>query len=65
MAFAVSGGHMEGGSLGQLPTPKRLWRPSDKNGPLFGAYRSKIKNKNTKSKLNGTNDRNVLARKKQ
>jgi len=45
-----SGGSM-GGSLGQLP-PKRLWRPSDKNALLFGAYPSRNKGKNTQSKLN-------------
>ena len=37
-------------SLEQLP-PKRLWRPSDKNVPLFGAYRRRNKGINTQSKL--------------
>jgi len=35
--YAACSGGSKGGSLGQLP-PKRLWRPSDKNAPLFGAY---------------------------
>jgi len=39
-----------GGSLGQLPPPNDCgtplkWRPSDKNAPFFGAYRSKNKDK--------------------
>jgi len=46
-----------GGSLGQLPPPNGCgapfkWRPSDENAPLFGAYRSRNKGKNTESKLN-------------
>jgi len=33
-----------GAVWGNFP-PKRLWRPADKNAPLFGAYRSRNKNK--------------------
>jgi len=39
-----------GGQFGATPPPNGCgvflkWRPSDKNAPLFGAYRSKNKDK--------------------
>jgi len=46
-----------GGKFGTTSPPngfgaRSKWRNFDKNAPLFGAYRSRNKGKNTKSKLN-------------
>jgi len=47
-----SSGGSRGWEFGATASAKRLWRPSDKNAPLFDAYRSRNKGKNTESKLN-------------
>jgi len=40
------------GQFGAVARSKRLWRPSNKNALLFGAYQRRNKGKNTQSKIN-------------